>query len=246
MSRALVVFTVALLAALLASMSGGSASAITTPAWLALGVPPPLAVATDKLQGALWTLLGARNYLRSRLVDARLLAVVLVVGLAGAWAGARLTLGLDPARLRPVVGGIILVLMAVMLFRPRIGARTGPPSVSRGLMASAALPLGMYEGMLGSGNGIVTTLLFSTGRGMDLAGALGHYFVLAFAWCGLAALVYASHGVFDAALALPAAAGGCLGGYAGSRLAAARRPAALRAVFLGTGTLLGLYLLLTS
>ena len=47
----------------------GEASAITTPAWLALGVPLPAAVATDKLAGAVWTLFGARNYLRRRIVD---------------------------------------------------------------------------------------------------------------------------------------------------------------------------------
>ncbi len=246
MTRTLLVFTIASLAALLASMSGGSASAITTPAWLALGIPLPLAVATDKLQGALWTLLGARNYLRSRPVDGRLLGLMVVVGLAGAWMGARVTLRLDPAALRPAVGAVILALMAVMLLRPNVGAETGPPRVGRGTMAAVALPLGVYEGMLGSGNGILTTLLFSSGRGMEIATALGHYFVLAFAWCALAAAVYAAHGVFDAALALPAAAGGCLGGYAGSRLASVRRPAVLRAIFLGTGAMLGSYLLATS
>ncbi len=62
--RALLVLVIA--AALLGSTSGGSASALTTPAWLAMGVPLPTAVATDKLAGALWTLLGARNYLAGR------------------------------------------------------------------------------------------------------------------------------------------------------------------------------------
>ena len=72
--RSLLVLAIAFGASLLGSMSGGSASALSTPAWLALGVPLPTAIATDKLAAALWTLLGARNLLRQKVVDWPLLA----------------------------------------------------------------------------------------------------------------------------------------------------------------------------
>ena len=246
MTRAALVFAIALGAALLASMSGGSASAITTPVWLAMGIPLPLAVATDKLQGALWTMLGARNYLRARPVDGRLLGAMVILGLAGAWVGARTTMALDPARITPVLGAMILGLMLVMLLNPGIGAEARDPQVGRGAKAAVSLPLGIYEGMLGSGNGIHATLLLTAGRGMELATALGHYFVLAFAWCALAAAAYMLHGYFDPALAVPAVMGGCVGGYVGSRIASRRRIRLLRALFLVMGTVLGLRLLLGS
>jgi hypothetical protein len=246
MARPALVFAVALGAALLASMSGGSASAITTPVWLSLGIPLPLAVATDKLQGAAWTMLGARNYLRARPVDGKLLVVMVIIGLAGAWIGARTTMSLDPARIKPALGAMILGLMAVMLLKPGIGAEAGQPRIGRGAMGTTALPLGFYEGLLGSGNGIFTTLLFTGGRGMDLVTARGHYYVLAFAWCALAAAAYILHGYFDPALAIPAGLGGCIGGYVGSRIASRRRIRLLRGLFLVTGTVLGVRLLLGS
>lgn len=246
MTRAALVFAISLGAALLASMSGGSASAITTPVWLSMGIPLPLAVATDKLQGALWTMLGARNYLRARPVDRRLLGGMVLLGLAGAWVGARTTMSLDPARIKPVLGAMILGLMLVMLLNPGIGTEARDPQVGRGAMAAVSLPLGFYEGMLGSGNGILATLLLTAARGMELAAALGHYFVLAFAWCALAAAAYILHGYFDPALAVPAALGGCIGGYAGSRIASRRRIRLLRGLFLTMGTLLGLRLVLGS
>jgi uncharacterized protein len=246
MGRAALVFAIAFAAALLASMSGGSASAITTPVWLSLGIPLPLAVATDKLQGALWTLLGARNYLRARPVDGALLGAMALVGLAGAWLGARATMSLDPARIKPVLGAMILGLMLVLALKPGIGAEAKPPKLGRGPVAAAALPLGFYEGMLGSGNGILTTLLLAGARGMELATALGHYFVLAFAWCALAAVAYILNGYFDPALAVPAVLGGCIGGYLGSRFGSGRNVRLLRVLFLITGSALGFRLLLGS
>ena len=242
--RELLVLLIAFGAALLGSMSGGSASALTTPAWLAMGVPLPTAVATDKLAGACWTLLGARNYLARRSVDWRLLAGMTVLGLIGAWFGALLTVRLDPELLKRVVGGAILLLILVLLLRPRLGAAPGPARLSRSATGVFALPLGFYEGMLGSGNSLVATLLFCWGRGYDLIGALGHYYVLAFFWCALAAASYIGHGYADVALMVPATAGSCAGGYLGSRIASERGTGFVRGLFGVVGSALGLKLLL--
>ena len=243
MSRALLVFGIAFLAALLGGLSGGSASAITTPAWLAMGVPLPTAVATDKLAGACWTLLGARNYLRNREVDRTLLLGMGILGLAGAWFGALATVRLAPEVLKPVVGAVILLLLAVMLLRPRLGVEPGPPRLGRPAVAAAALPMGFYEGLLGSGNSLVATLLFCWGRGYDLLRALGHYYVLAFAWCALAAVSYLARGFGNLGLMLPATLGSCAGGYLGSRLANRAGAGWVRGLFVLVGGALGVKLL---
>jgi uncharacterized membrane protein YfcA len=242
--RSLLVLAIAFTASLLGSMSGGSASALSTPAWLAMGVPLPTAVATDKLAAALWTLLGARNFLRQRSVDWPLLLGMAGIGLVGAWFGARATLSLDPGPLKRFAGGMILALVAVLLARPRLGAEPAPPRVSRWLVGACALPLGFYEGMLGSGNSLVASLLFCAGRGYDLIRALGHYYVLAFAWCALAAATYIGHGYYDLALMLPATLGSCTGGYLGSRIASTRGTGFVRVLFAAAGVGFGLKLLL--
>ena len=242
--RAVLVLSIAFVAALLGGMSGGSASALTTPAWLAMGVPLPTAVATDKLAGALWTLLGARNYLAGRPVDWRLLGGMASLGLLGAWFGALVTVRLDPELLKRAVGGVILVLIGVMLLRPRLGAAAGPVRLSRIATGVFGLPLGFYEGMLGSGNSLAATLLFCWGRGYDLIGALGHYYVLAFFWCALAAASYIGHGYADSALMVPAIIGSCSGGYIGSRVASVRGAGFVRGLFIVVGIALGLKLLL--
>src|ERR1051325_3023646 len=166
------------------------------------------------------------------------------LGLAGAAFGATFTMRVDADSLKRFAGGMILLLIVVLLSRPRLGRETGPPRAPRWAVGAAALPLGFYEGMLGSGNGLVATLLFCSGRGFDVLAALGHYCVLAFAWCALAAGIYIGHGFRDVALVAPAVAGSCAGGFLGSRIASARGTGFVRGLFAVAGTALGVKLVL--
>ncbi len=239
-----VVFAIAFGATLVASMSGGSASLITTPAWVLLGVPLPVAIGSDKVAGAFWTLPAARNYLRGRAPDWRLLAPMGVLGLAGAFVGTRVAVGLDPRVLRPVVGGLLLGLVAFAAFGRPVGREERPPRTRRGWAALLGVPLGFYEGLLGSGNSVVTSFALCGTRGMGLLRALGHYYVLAFAWCTFAAAVYVRGGWWDPRLALPSVLGSVAGGYAGSVLGARAGQRLVRILFLLTGGFFALRLLL--
>ena len=242
--RFLLVFLIAFGATLLGSLSGGSVSLLTTPSWLALGVPLPTAVACDKVAGAFWTALGSRNYLRHRDVDWRMLLGMGAIGLAGAWLGTRVTVSVDPVRLKRVVGALILLAVLAVAIQPQFGLAPRPPRVSRWIVGLLGLPLGFYEGLLGSGNGIATTLLLCTGRGFDLPTALGHYYLIAGAWCAFAAVSYISHGFFDLGLMIPAAAGSLIGGSLGSHFGSRRGAGFLRVVFSIAGIALALKLLL--
>lgn len=131
-----------------------------------------------------------------------------------------------------------------MLLRPRLGAAPGEARLSRPATGVFAVPLGFYEGMLGSGNSLAATLLFCWGQGYGLIGALGHYYILAFRWCALAAASCIGHGYSDLALMIPAVLGSCTGGYLGSRIASLRGTGFVRGLFIVTGLALGLKLLL--
>jgi uncharacterized membrane protein YfcA len=234
------VFAIAFGATLVASMSGGSASLVTTPAWLFLGVPLPVAIGSDKLAGACrpraTTCAGGRRTGGCSCPWARL-------GLAGPFAGTRVAVGMDPRVLRPAVGAMLLGLVVLAFVRPA-GGEERPPRMGRGGAALLGVPLGFYEGLLGSGNSVITSSALCGTRGMGLLRALGHYYVLAFAWCTFAAAVYVHGGWFDARLGIPSVLGSVAGGYAGSAMGARAGQRVVRLLFLATGALFGLRLLL--
>lgn len=243
MARAGLIFAIACGATLLSAMSGGSSSLLTTPTWIALGVPLPVAIGTDKIAGTFWTLVGARNYLRGRPVDWPLLAGMIGVGVIMAALGATVTTSLDPTGLKRAVEAVMVVVVVGLAVRPAFGATETTPRLARRPTVLLAAPLGFYEGLLGSGNSIATTLLLCFGRGFDLLRALGHYYLMAAAWCGVAAVSYAAQGAFDPGLAVPATAGAVTGGYLGSRLGRRFGTRVVRGIFLLAGTILATKLL---
>src|SRR5512144_917706 len=107
----MIVFIVAFVASLLSSMSGAGAAMLTTPVWLALGFPLPVAIASNQLNGAAWTLIAARNYLKGGKVDWALVRIMVFCGLAGAYVGTTIVRGADSNILQRIIGLIIIALV---------------------------------------------------------------------------------------------------------------------------------------
>ncbi|GFO68005.1 UPF0721 transmembrane protein [Geomonas limicola] len=217
---------------------------LTTPVWLSFGFPLPVAIASNQLNGAAWTLLAARNYLKGRSVDWKLVGLMVLCGLAGAYGGTLLVRGADPSGLKRVIGLIILGLAVLVAVNPALGQKETPPSLSRGLTALLALPLGVYEAFFGSGNGLFTSLVLTKTRGLPLMNALGCYYVLAFFWNSFAVCIYSAAGLGNASLMIPSTLGSVLGAYLGSRIGRKQGHRIVRPMFILLGGVLGLKLAL--
>lgn len=240
----ILIAVVAFAATLLSSMSGGGSSMLVTPVWLMLGFPLPVAIASNTVNGSLWTLIAARNYLRGHTLDWRLVGGISALGLAGAWVGTQVIVHCDPHSMQRVIGAIILSLVAFTFFRKDFGLHETSPRLNRLVTSLAGLPLGFYEAFFGSGNGIFTSAVLTSARGFKLLQALGYYYLLAFLWCVFAACVYISAGNWNLTLMIPAAIGSLIGASVGSHIGARRGAAFVKTFFTGMGGILGLKLLL--
>ncbi|MBV5339563.1 MAG: sulfite exporter TauE/SafE family protein [Deltaproteobacteria bacterium] len=240
----MIVFSVAFLASLLSSMSGAGSAMLTTPVWLSLGFPLPVAIASNQMNGAAWTLIAARNYLRGRTLDWPLIRFMVYFGVAGAYAGTVIVRSVDGDLLQRVIGCIIICMVVVVGFNPSLGRSESEPCLSRLVTALLAFPLGVYESFFGSGNGLFTSLLLSKGRGFPLLTALGYYYVVAFTWNCFAVAIYTTAGFADSRLMVPSTAGSMLGAYFGSRIGSRKGYGLVRVLFLAVGGVLGLKLAL--
>jgi len=153
---------------------------------------PAGAIASNQLNGAAWTLIAARNYLKGKTVDWALIGIMIFCGLAGAYVGTAIVRGADAYILQRVIGMIIIALVAVVAFNPGLGRTESEPLLSRRLTGVLAFPLGVYESFFGSGNGLFTSILLSKARGVPLLTALGYYYLISFFWNSFAVSIYSA------------------------------------------------------
>jgi uncharacterized membrane protein YfcA len=233
----LVLSLVALVAGTVDAIAGGG-GLLTVPALLWAGLPPHLALATNKGQSTFGSLTALVRFSRGGLVDPRRAAVTFPLGAAGSVAGAALVLAVPPAALRPLV---ILLLAGAALFvgvrrrpePPSADARPGGSAAAPGALAVAAavaLVIGGYDGFFGPGTGTFLIVAFSSLLGDGLARASASAKVVNFA-SNLAALVlFAARGAVVWPIALPMAAAQLAGGWIGAHLAVRRGDALVRRV----------------
>jgi uncharacterized membrane protein YfcA len=221
---------VALAAGTIDAIAGGG-GLLTVPALLAAGLPPHLALGTNKGQSVFGSFAAMLRFGRSGLVDRRRARVGFPLALAGSLGGAALVLAIPPATLRPVV---VVLLASVALF---VGFRRPPPPrledapPPRGELAiagAAALIIGAYDGFFGPGTGTFLIVAYVGLLGDGLAHASASAKVVNFA-SNLAALVlFAARDTVVWKLALPMAAAQLAGGWLGAHLAVRRGDALVR------------------
>jgi len=241
-----VVFLGSLAATLLSVMSGGGAAIITLPIFLWAGISLPVSVAATKICALFWTPLSAYNYLKRRRIDWLFLLLFSALGLAGAYAGVQFVVDVNEDLLKPVIGGLIIALVVFSFFNKQLGSarHQATSGLKRFIAYPAALAMGFYESILGSGNGIIFAALTCHTRGFDFITALGYYFGIAFFWVGFAALLYVQKGYYDIPIMAAASLGSIIGGYAGSRYARYRGNRFTKRVFITVGLILGIKMIL--
>jgi len=198
----------------------GGGGLITLPALLAAGLPPALALGTNKGQSVFGSGAALLRYARAGLVDGRVARVTFPAGLVGSLGGAALVLLVPPAALRPVVLVLLVVVAAVLAFRP--AAPSAPrPSAHRslGVAAAIALVIGAYDGFFGPGTGTFLIFAFVLFFGAGMREASADAKVVNFASNLAAVVLFASRDLVAWRVALPMAAGQFAGGLAGAHLA---------------------------
>lgn len=234
------------IATALSSMSGGGASVINIPVFLSLGISFPLAMLMQKISSAFWVLPAAYNYLRGKVIDWAFLILFSFIGLLGCYFGIIFVLSLNQRVFEIIIGTIIIILVLQTYFQKNLGIKeiAKKSKVRNLLVYLAALVLGFYESIFGSGGGVAfATVSFYT-KGFDFVKALGYYYAIAFPWVVFTAVMLISKGYLNISLIIPSVIGSVIGGYFGSKYARYKGNYFIKIVFIIFGGLLGIKLLL--
>lgn len=209
-------FLTAMAAGLIDAIAGGG-GLLTMPALLMAGLPPHLALGTNKGQSVFGSGIALVRYAHSPLLDRKRAARSFAAGLIGAAAGAWAVSLLAPEVLKPLVVALLAGVALFMLFYK-------PPHVSperriRPRVAlMIALGLGAYDGFFGPGCGTFLILAYVLLLHDSLDEASANAKVVNFASNLASMAIFASRGNVMWAYALPMAAGQAIGALIGAHL----------------------------
>ncbi len=211
-------FAVAIFTGFVDSIAGGG-GLVMMPALLATGMPPHLALGTNKLQSVFGTSMACRTYWRGGMVQVRENLPLVAIAFVGSVSGAILVQLLAPKVLNYVVPIFLLALAAYVILSPRMTDEDAQQRLTRRGYAPVAGSIGLYDGFFGPGTGqfFTASLVGLRGQGLTRATANTKLFNATTNWAAVA--VFALGGKMVWLLGFTMAAGAMLGGFIGSRFA---------------------------
>jgi len=222
---------------------GGGGGLVSLPALLGVGLPPPVALATNKGQAIFGAVASFASFWRRGGIDRARAPLGFVAGLVGSVLGVRALLAMRPEPLRPVVMALLIVAAVVVLAgRARAPVQAARPRVdpdgTRGAVALAAIALGLgaYDGFFGPGTGSMLIVAFTLVFGQTLTRASGNAKVVNLASNLAAFLLFARRGTIIWSVALPMAVANAAGAALGAHLALRRGDRLVRWVVLAVVT----------
>ena len=227
-----VLFGAALLGGFVDSIAGGG-GIITVPALLAVGLPPHLALGTNKLQAVFGSFTAAMNYRRGGMVRWRNLVGGVSCTALGALLGTLAVQTVSADLLTQIIPLFLVAIFLYMLCRPELGSVHQPHRIPPRLFYLLfGLLLGFYDGFFGPGTGSFWAIAFVSGLGFDLKKATAHTKVMNFTsnLTALAFFIFGGNVLLVAGLVM--GVGQVAGAFLGSHLVLAHGTRFIRIFFL--------------
>lgn len=224
---------VGLIAGTVDAIAGGGGM-ITIPILLALGMPPHMALGTNKLQSSVGTCVAAINYYRRGMWEFKTISKGLVFGFTGTVAGAILSQWLTANFLAQLIPWLLVAVLLYSIFTPHLGLIDRHPRMREHyFFPLAGFILGFYDGFFGPAVGSfwVFALVFFLGYNLAKATAYTKVFNLKSNLFAFACFAIGHNVDYRAGCIM--AIGQLIGGKVGSHLVITRGARFVRPVFLG-------------
>lgn len=176
----LLLFVAAFLAGLIDAIAGGG-GLITVPALLAIGLPPQVALGTNKLQASFGSGSAMLHFVRSGTVRLDECLSGIFWTAVGAGTGVLAIQRLDPHFLRQLVPWLLAGIAIYTLVTPKLGAEDVRARLSpRIFYPLFGLAIGFYDGFFGPGTGSFWAMAFVLLLGCSLVKATAQTKVMNF------------------------------------------------------------------
>jgi len=228
----LILFSGGFFAGFVDSIAGGG-GLISLPVLLSVGLPPQLALGTNKLQGTFGPFSSSLNYIRNGTVELPQLVEGIIFTFLGAALGAWLIQLLDPGFIKHLIPIMLLAVFFYTIWSKDLGFKSKDAVMGKGVFFLLfGLVLGFYDGFFGPGTGSFWTLALMTLMGYDMTRAAGATRIMNFTSniVALGAFIIGGNVLYSAGLCM--ALGQIIGARIGSGMAIRRGARFIRPIFL--------------
>ncbi len=203
----------------------GSGSLITLPLLIFIGLPVNVANGTNRVAILLQNVVAAKSFGDKDILDLRGVFTLGTPAIIGSLIGAQIAVNLDKALMERVIGIIMVVMLFVILLRPKRWLQgsqeklEGWPTI---LQMALFFLIGIYGGFIQAGVGIflLAGLVLGIGYNLVRANAVKVGIILAFTIAALAVFIYNDQVNWIIGLVL--AIGNMLGGWVATKVAVER------------------------
>ena len=173
----------------------GSGSLLTLPVLIFMGLPVNVANGTNRVAILLQSIVGVAGFKQKKVFEWREGFWLLIPSVIGALLGAMMAVNLDALLMNRVIGGLLIVMFFVILFKPekwvkeQEGKAHAKPTILNFVIFFA---IGFYGGFIQAGVGVFLLAGVVLGAGFDLlkANAIKVFIVLAYTIVALIVFIY--------------------------------------------------------
>lgn len=213
----------------------GGGGLVTIPAYLLVGVPPHIALGTNKFASTMGSFFSTLGYARKSKINFRLLRAAVPATVVGAGLGVYAVLRIPQNFLYPIVTVLILLIGLYTTFKKDLGQVNAFTVLSKRKVFFAALvgwSLGFYDGFFGPGTGSFLIFLFIKFFRYDFVHASGNAKLINFTSNLTSLVAFAFAGKIDYALGIPVGLSMVAGALLGTNLAIRNGARFIKPIFL--------------
>lgn len=227
-----ILFLTGLVAGTVDAIAGGGGM-ISLPMLLSVGLPPHIALGTNKLQSSIGTFVATYSYYRKGWFSLKTISKGLIFGFLGALLGSLAGQIISSDVLKKIIPILLILILIYTICSPKLGADDRKPRMNEFYFYIIfGFILGFYDGFLGPGTGSfwVFSLTFFLGYNLTRATAYTKVFNLKSNLIALACFAIGQN--VDYRIGLCMAAGQMIGGKLGAHLAMRNGAKLIRPIFI--------------
>ncbi len=220
------------LAGFVDSIAGGG-GIITVPVLMASGMPPHIALATNKLQSSFGSFTSSANYIKKGLVSLKDVYMGVIFTFIGASLGTYSILLIDASLLNKIIPIMLIFIFIYTLLTPKLGSEDRHHRLSPNLFYLIfGISIGFYDGFFGPGTGSFWTIAIVTLLGLNLKSATAQTKIMNFTSNIVSLGVFIVGGQVLWIVGILMGFGQILGAYIGSSLVVKKDVKFIRVFFL--------------